>query len=326
MSESKKTLSHYEVVSKAGKARAAKLSPERRKEIAGLALVGRHFKHLPRATHGGTLKLGDKQIECGILPDKTRVISCASIRSALGLENPNSKSIQRAKQANLPTFLTSNALTTYFEQVFGASTTLISYISKTGQKTEGMEATCLPKICEIYVSALADGKLTKQQEPTAKTAAIILSALAKVGIIALVDESSGYQEDRARDELQILLKKFISEDLLKWTQKFPHQFFREVYKIYGWKYEEGKCRHPHYLGHFINKYVYDAISPEVRAELQNKNPVIEETGRRIACHHQFLTEKTGQPALDKHLLQMIAILKGSDNREEFNRLFNKVFN
>lgn len=42
---------------------------------------------------------------------------------------------------------------------------------------------------------------------------IIVRALAKVGIIALVDEATGYQEDknRAKDELQKFLKSFLQK-------------------------------------------------------------------------------------------------------------------
>lgn len=324
MTEPKKIITLDECTSKAGKARSAKLSPERRAEIAKNAGLAKGTKGLPKATHGGNLKLGDKEIECGVLPGGIRVLSIASITNALGLSKPNPVRRKKANEANLPTFLLSSTLTPYFEQVFGAEPFLLEYVNKSGSKIKGVEATCLPKICEIYLKARDAGVLTKPQIPIAMTADILMRSLAKIGVIALVDESSGFQEERARDELQTLLKKFINEDLLKWTQKFPHQFFRQVYRIYGWKYQEGQCRHPHYLGQFINKYIYDAMSPEVRKELQNKNPWLEEKGRREACHHQFLTPDVGIPALDKHLAQTIGLLKASRTKEEFQDLFERV--
>lgn len=325
MTESKNILSLTECTSKAGKARAAKLSPERRSEIAKIANNARNSKGLPRATHSGILKFGDIEISCAVLGNKTRVISSESIRNALGLSNPNSKKIKKSEIANLPTFLSSDNLSPYYLDIFNGPPSVIEYINKMGHKTKGMEATCLPKICEVYLKARESGALSKHQIPIAITAEIIIRSLAQIGIIALVDESSGYQEDRARDELQTLIKQFINEDLLKWTQKFPHQFFREIYKIHGWNYKPGQTNHPHCLGNFITKYVYNAISPEVKEELQKRNPILEETGNRAHKHHQYLTPEVGIPALDKHLIQMIGLLKASRTKEEFKELFDRVF-
>lgn len=325
MTSSEINVSVRENLCKARKARTEKLSPERRKEIARNAGLASGKKGLPRATHGGTLKLGDKEIECGVLPGGIRVISSESLRNALGLSKPGPEMRKKSEATKLPVFFASESLSHSFLEVFGGCFSFVEYVNKSGIKTQGIEATFLPKICEVYLKTRDSGRLTKPQIPIAITADIIMRSLAQVGIIALVDESSGFQEERARDELQTLLKKFINEDLLKWTQRFPHQFFREVYKIHGWKYLEGQCRHPQCLGNFINKYVYDAISPEVRKELENKNPTIEETGRRNSCHHQYLTPDVGIPALDRHLIQTIGLLKASRTKEEFNELFDRVF-
>ena len=323
MTEPNHILTHHEVVSNAGKARAAKLSPERRREIAIKAYNARGTKNLPKATHDGCIEIGDKKIDCWVLKGGIRVISSAAIRSALGLSSPNAKSLKKAKDAQLPTFLLSNSLAPYLEEVFEGRPDLIYFTSMNGQKTEGVEATCLPKICEAYLKARDDKALTTQQKKTGLAADIIMRALAHVGITALVDEATGFQEERARDELQTLLKKFISDDLLKWTQKFPHQFFREMYRLYGWKYEEGQCRHPLYLGQFINKYVYDAIAPEVLTELKRVN-WDDEKNKKKGCHHQFLTEDIGQPALEKHLLQVVTLLKISQTKQDFNNYFEKL--
>ncbi len=325
MTESSKSLSAIELSSLAGKARAEKLSPERRSEIAKKAGLAKGTKGLPRATHGGIIKIGSQEIECGVLPDKTRVISCASIRNALGLSKPGPEMRKKSEATKLPTFMISDNLSPYFIEVFQGRLSIIEYVNKSGSKTAGIEATFLPKICEVYLKARDAGALTKPQIPISITSEIIIRALAQVGIISLVDESSGYQEERARDELQTLLKKFISEDLLKWTQRFPHQFFREVYKIYGWSYRPGQTKHPQCLGNFINKYVYDAISPEVKEELQKRNPVIYENGKRAVAHHQLLTIDVGIPALDKHLTSLITLLKLSKNSDDFQELFYKIF-
>jgi len=311
--------------SKGGLARKNNLTPEQRSEIARKAGSAKGTKGLEKATHQGQLNFGDSRVDCYVLKNGIRVVSIASIGKALGLSNPSAKTIKKASAIKTPFFLSSDALSPYLSKVFEGRPEIITFISKTGNKTEGIDAKILPDICEAYLKARDEGKLPPQQLKTAIAAEIIIRSLARIGIIALVDEATSFQEERARDELQILLKKFINEDLLKWTQRFPHQFFREVYKIHGWKYKEGQCRHPSCLGNFINKYVYDSISPEVKKELELKNPVIEETGRREVRHHQYLTPDIGIPALDRHLIQCIGLLRASRSKEEFNELFKRVF-
>lgn len=68
---------------------------------------------------------------------------------------------------------------------------------------------------------------------------IIVRALAKVGIIALVDEATGYQEDknRAKDELQKFLNQFLTEEASKWVKIFNDSFFEMIYKMRGWDWE-----------------------------------------------------------------------------------------
>lgn len=41
-----------------------------------------------------------------------------------------------------------------------------------------------------------------------------MRVFARVGITALVDEATGYQYDREKNELQKILKAYIAEDLL----------------------------------------------------------------------------------------------------------------
>ena len=47
---------------------------------------------------------------------------------------------------------------------------------------------------------------TKRQLETAQQAEIIMRGLAHIGIIALVDEATGYQRDRASDALSKILE------------------------------------------------------------------------------------------------------------------------
>ena len=51
---------------------------------------------------------------------------------------------------------------------------------------------------------------------------------AKVGLIALVDEATGYQYEREEDALQMKLKLYLqSEEIRKWEPTFPDELWKD---------------------------------------------------------------------------------------------------
>ncbi len=71
---------------KGGEARAAALTPERRKEIARKAAETRWGTGLPKAIAEGTLVIGDLKIPCAVLNDaeNTRVLTQEGFLTAIG--------------------------------------------------------------------------------------------------------------------------------------------------------------------------------------------------------------------------------------------------
>src|SRR5574340_278273 len=80
-----------------GIARAAKLTPEQRKESAMKAVAAKkELASLPKATHTGTLKISDIEIPCAVLEDGTRVFSESGITEALlGVRSGASKRLKK---------------------------------------------------------------------------------------------------------------------------------------------------------------------------------------------------------------------------------------
>jgi len=159
------------------------------------------------------------------------------------------------------------------------STTPILFRLKTGARTVGYDAMLLPMICEVYLKfrdhlnrqiAEGEGEQGKNATTLLKRYRHIIDAcdhvtrgLARRGIIALVDDATGYQADKAKEEVERILQAYVAPALVPWTRKFPHEFFREVYRLLGWEYKPGQIKHPQYMGKFINKYVYEALPPGV---------------------------------------------------------------
>jgi hypothetical protein len=148
--------------------------------------------------------------------------------------------------------------------------------------------------------------------------------LAKVGIIALVDEATGYQADRERDELHRFLELYLSEERLKWARMFPDDFFRNIYRLKRWPYPGGNKRPP-FIGKIINKIVYEKLPDGVLKKLRELNPVRETTRRRRWKHHQFFSVNIGQPDLKNHIIQLMALERAASNWKVFERLVERAF-
>lgn len=272
-----------------------------------------------KATHRGYLEIAGVEIPCAVLENKKRIISQTGLFKAF--DRPRKGEV---RQEGLPSIIGAKNLLSFVTDEIREKCQPIPYLHTNGKVAQGYDAEVIPLICELYLEASDQEKALASQDKMVARASSIVRALAKVGIAALIDEATGYQYDRERDELQKLLSKYISEDYLKWQARFPRKFYKEAFRIFGWEYNPLSTRRPGYLGKFTNKYIYDQLPEGVLGELKKKNPTNTE-GNRVRRHHQFLTEDIGVPHLDKHLLKVITVMELSDNIREFEKNFNRIF-
>jgi hypothetical protein len=167
--------------------------------------------------------------------------------------------------------------------------------------------------------------LGHSQAIVADKAAILLHALENTAIIALIDEATGYQRVRARDELQKILSAYISAELLPWAKMFPDDFYEQLYRVHGWRYEPGSTARTSYIGKLTNQLIYQPMPPGVLEQLRRKNPVDRRTKRRRTKLFQFLTEDIGHPHPEKQIVAVTTLLRVSPDRQTFNRLFSRAF-
>lgn len=290
-------------------------------------MVGDSNEAYPVRTYSGTVNIGGKELGCAVLNDGTRVLTATSIFKAF--DRPRrGKSIADQRLANMPSFIDANNLKPFIDAVFPSGPNMameVKYTAKNGKKVyTGYNAEILPLICEVYLKARDEDVLTDAQKPLAIMSDILIRSLAKVGITALIDEATGYQDDRDRNELQRILAAYISKEFLPWTRRFPDEFYKEMFRLKGWEYR-GNPK-PAIVGKITNEIVYERLPQGVLEELQNKNPIYNDSGKRKHKHHQFLTSDTGIPHLDKHLVSLITLMRACDTWEEFDRLYRKSFN
>lgn len=125
----------------------------------------------------------------------------------------------------MPPFLPTKNLKPFISSELLASTIPIEYRLPSGSVIAfGYKAEILPMVCHVYEDADRAGKLLRSQRHIAEAARALSRAFSKTGIIALVDEATGYQYDRARHALARILEKFIAKELQPWTRTFPLEF------------------------------------------------------------------------------------------------------
>lgn len=295
--------------------------PDPRKIAAQIAADKRWGKEIERATHQGIINIADTSLDCYVLTDGRRIISQTSIMSILGRSQSSGR---RTRNDNRPPFLEANNLLPYITPELKVQLQRVQYrVGDEKQEKSGYNAEILPRICNVYMDAEEDEVLTQNQKPAAAASRRVVKALSHVGITALVDEATGYQETRAKDELQKLLDAYIVEEFRPWVRTFPETFFKEIYRLHGWDFTPGDHHHPQYVGKIINKYIYDAMPAGVLDRLRELNPK-NEHGNRSRKHHQHLADDVGVTHLEGQIQQVIALMKASDDKDQFDRLFNKA--
>jgi hypothetical protein len=309
-----------ENASRAGRARAQRMTAEERSQSARTAALARWTQDLPKATHSGEVALGDIRIPCYVLEDGRRMLVQTAMVASLGMSfggNPNHRLDRLANFVAgklLRPFIPSD-LRARIEKPFRFRTTA-------GTAALGYEATALADLCDAVLEARKAGALQVQQQHIATQCEVLMRAFSRVGIVALVDEATGYQADRARDALARILEKFVTDELRKWVKTFPSEFYQEMFRLKGWQYDPLKVERPGVVGHYTNDLVYERLAPGIREELHRLTPR-DERGRLRHKLHQHLTEQVGHPKLREHLGSLVMAMRLSSSWDEFMRTVDR---
>ncbi len=314
---------------KAARARADSLTPERRAEISRNAALARWDGDLPIATHEGDFKLGDSVISCAVLPNGQRVITQATFLRALGRSrSPKAGTGVLSTVDGTPFFLQAEALKPFISEDLLMSTTPVFYRTLGGGRGVGYDARVLPQVAEVYLrfrdAALEEqGAIPARYQRMISAADVLIRSLANVGIIALVDEATGFQRDRAQDALARILEDFIAKELRPWVHTFPEDFYAQLFRLRGKTYPRDSVQRPKYFGHLTNDIVYKRLAPGVLDELRKVTPR-KQDGRLKHHLHRRLKEDTGDPRLREHLASVVTIMKLSTNYQDFMQKLDSI--
>lgn len=324
MEEKEKNLSKV----KGGLARAEALTKEERSEIAKKGAAARWGIGIPKATHRGELNIGNKIIPCYVLEDGTRILARDGFLKAIGRVGKPKSRRGDEDVFDLPIFLRAENLKPFITEDLMQSSKTLLFQPQTGGEDRvlfGHKAELLPQVCEVFLDAREAGVLKKNQMHIADACKIVYRGFATIGIIALVDEATGFQYDRARFALAEILEKFISKELVKWVKTFPDEFYHHIFRLKGWTPSDIANRRPKIFGKITNDLVYERMPANVLKHLQELNPK-DEKGRRKDKNFQWLTSDIGSPELRALLSSEITVMRGFDDGkwDEFYQFLNRV--
>lgn len=335
--------------SRGGKARAEKLSSEKRSQIAKKAAQARWASvsikqapsrgeaintgdidsveekqaHIPRAIYWGVLELMGRTIPCYVLNNGMRIIGRTAANETLtGIKGAGDFE-KTISVRSLKPFLDSDLIV---KQLIAFR---LEEVEGLGVNVKGMPADVFIDVCRGFVSALEASyhypedanypPLTDRQKEIAVRASIFLAAVAKVGLDALIDEATGYQEVREKDALEVKLRAYLEDEMRKWEKTFPDELWMEFGRLTNWKGSIHK--RPKYWGKLVMELIYEYLDPDVAQWLRENAP----KPRGGQNYHQWLSSQYGLQKLVQHIWQVIGMAKTCNTLPELKQRMAETF-
>ena len=250
---------------------------------------------LPEAKWPGLLDLGmgGETLECYVLSDGRRVISRTGATNMLtgGVGGGNLESYLRVK-----------VIARYVPSGWEEQLVDFRMPGVVNKSVRGISAETFLDICRGYVRANNDRALDSDaQRRIAMQATIFVAACAKIGLLALIDEATGYQYERAEDALQLKLRKFLLDEMRQWEKTFPDELWKEFGRLTQWT--GAVHQRPKYWGKLVMELIYEYLDKDVADWLRENAP----TPRRGQNYHQWLTGQYGLRKLTEHIWMVIGI-------------------
>lgn len=280
------------------------------------------------ATHGSDktpLKIGSElEIPCYVLEGGMAVLSSRAVQIAIGFP-------PTASGLSLGNLIRNKRLSKYVSPEL--SEILQNPIKfrrpgagGTAPLTHGYEATVLIDVCYVLIDAKNDGaKLTPKEDLLEKQAEIVVRAFSKIGIVAVIYNVTGYQDQVVAGALNDLLNKFLLDEAKKYTVTFPIEFYKQIFRLNNWAWKaENAQKKPGVIGNWTKDLIYKRMAPGLLKELERRNPK-NEKGYRHHKHFQFLTDEVGEPKLREFFGGLMALARANTTWRKFYEMVERSF-
>jgi len=274
-------------------------------------------KKLPKMTHRGDLEIGPIKIPCYVLDDGRRVLGSRAMAEAMGKG-------EKSDSAQVARFAESKSISPYLEKgSIGAAIVKFKLGSGTAH---GFEAEFLNKLCIATLRSRKNGDLHPSQAHIASACEDLLFAFAEIGIIALIDEATGFQAEREERALRMKFKVLLSLERGPDQNRFPPDIEQNIVRLKGWRPD---CKQRG-VGRILRQELYEKFpmaEGDLLPELDRLCPKIKpadpkKSEYRDGHFHQHFSEDVGTPMLEKHIEDFRKMLRDHKTWGSFERAWN----
>jgi len=257
---------------------------------------------LSEARWWGTLVIGimgNWAIPCYVLEDSRRILSRAEAAAVLTDEKEETGGAEHWES-----LLEARALKPYLPPAHAAKTVEVTLPEARNNKIRGIGAETFLEICRAYVQAREEGGLSAPKElAAARQAAKFLAACAEIGLIALIDETTGYQYDRIQEALSLKLSSYTKDGLQKWEKYFPNEIWESFARLTKWRGPLDS--HPRYWEKLVMELVYEYLDKDAVEWLKHNDP----RPKNGKSQHQWLQSQYGLKELTDHIWMLVGMAK-----------------
>jgi hypothetical protein len=276
-----------------------------------LAPATSDLESIPVALWAGLLPVGDNDLPVYVLDDGRRLLSRTGATTSL----------TGTAGGDLESYIGVAALKPFLDVDLDDQLIEFSLRGVTHKTVRGLSADTFLAICRAYVGALEAGALqTDRQRAIAAQAAMFLAACAGVGLIALIDEATGYQFTRGEDALRVKLNLYLEEEMRKWEKTFPDELWAEFGRLTNWRGATNSQR-PKYWGKLVNELIYGYLDRDVAEWLKSNAP----KPRHGQNYHQWLTGQYGLKKLTEHIWMVIGMARACNTMGELRQRMAEQF-
>jgi len=287
---------------------------------------------LPVAKYLGDITLNGFKIVCAILEDGRRIFSERSLANAFGIKGGGAywerKKNEKNEGAFLPEYLSARYLKSFISsELVRKFEGAFNYISTSGKIARGIDATVLTDICDVYITASKSNKIkNKKFNVIAENAYMMLKAFSNEGILRLIDRALGYKYDREIIELEVILKLYVSPNILEWQKTFHLGFYKELFRLWNIPFTPDYIRRkPAFIGTLTNTFVYKNLPKGsfILKRLKQQTPKTD-AGNYKARLFQSLTP-LGKEELKKIIYSVESFASISETQAQFKRLMQNRY-
>jgi hypothetical protein len=313
---------------KGGEARAKSLSDEEKTEIAKKGAEARWSTEIPEVLYSGVLSLGDVELPCYVTIDGERLLSGRGMQEALRLVDEDLPESGQKPGSRMTRLLNNRRLNPLIFKGKTPDHFLPKKVRFQGRIINGYNGEMLADICDGMLEARAQNlPLTARQEVIAAQCEMLMRAFARVGIAALIDEATGYQNARPTDALKSYLETILLKDLASWVKRFPDEYYENIYKLKDWPWPGMTKNRYSVVGKYTNDLIYERLAPGLKEEFEKRNPK-DAKGRRKTKHHQWFDE-AGEKLYAQQMftvltIQRACLKKSGDKWAQFKRMMDEL--